>query len=380
MIRNLAKISGVAAFAAIAATASAEVKLNDYLSIDGYATAAARVTEGTTSFPGIQNGSNQVQIENNSRTDDSAKLALNGKYEDFTAKVSGLLQNGDNYLYSGAEGFAAHNFGLLDAYVTYKTGDLAITAGKFYSFLGYESFDSPNNAFISHSTTYLQAYYGTGVKTEYTTKDYSTGISVRDANDGASYIPGHTYGGKFHQGDYNFGNGLGYEAYFRYTGIEKLQIFVGAGFENPNEPYGSLPNYDLWASYSLTDKLNLALEVACANSFFTSISSGTTIASSGQIFGQVHSTYSSNFIATYTLTDAFSVSGRIGGSQEDKKGSGVGEEYARGFSYGLASSYRFTKNFYLKSEVTKNESFEHHQFQNNSSNIFSYALQAVVQF
>lgn len=381
MIKNLAKFSGLAAFAAIAATASAEVKLNDYLSIDGYATAAARVTEGTTTDSGFVNGSNQVQIENNCRTDNSGKLALNGKYQDFTAKVSGLLQNGDNYQFPGDQFGTSHNFGLLDYYVTYKNKSLYITGGKFFSFLGYESFDSPKNAFISHSLVGLYSNYGTGVKIEYSTEKYSTGFSVRDSNDGApKWLLGD---GKFYQGDGDFSNNLGYEAYFLYKGIEKFQIFTGIGYEETNINLGTLTNYDIWVSYDITDKLKIALEGAYMRSPTVGFD-GTSF----EYFGSVRNVYSGNLIATYSITSALSISTRVGSSysgKEEVENPLNSRSKTRYMDYGMASSYAFTRNFSLKAEVVKNTYDHESHFPggliiNQDSTKFTYALQAVIQF
>ncbi|MCS6244323.1 MAG: outer membrane beta-barrel protein [Opitutus sp.] len=341
MIKHLSKISGLAAFAALAVSASAEVKLNENFSVDGYATAAARVTEGTA-------GDNQAQIENLGRTDNSAKIALNGNYDAFTAKVSALLLNGDQA--PDLNGRTGHNFGLLDAYVSYTKDEFVVTGGKYLGWLGYESFDSPNNAFISFSAagnTYVSPY-ATGAKVEYIAKAFSTGVSVRDTQ----FVDLQNSKYEFFKGDDNFGKELGYEAYFLYTGVEKLKVWAGMGTQNVRGYAGdgsseSLNTYDVWVSYELTPKLTLVAEYA---SFEDVVD------------------YSWNVMANYAFTADFSGAVRVTGSEGFQDDNDT-------FGYGVASTYVLHKNFSLKAEVTKTE--------NNlvdTSDVFSYALQGVLRF
>jgi len=341
MIKHLSKISGLAAFAVLAASASAEVKLNENLSVDGYATAAARVTEGTAA-------SNQAQIENLGRLDNSAKIALNGKYDAFTAKVSGLLLNGDQVGNIDGTTGGGHNFGLLDAYVSYTKDEFVVTGGKYIGWMGYESFDSPNNAFITYSApnnTYASPY-ATGAKVEYITKAFSAGVSARDTQFADLLNSKHD----FLKGDDNFGKELGYEAYFLYTGVENLKVFAGMGTQNVRGYAGdgsseSLNTYDVWASYDLTPKLTLVAEYASLEDTVD---------------------YSWNVMANYAFTSDFSSAVRVTGSE------GFQDENDT-FGYGVASTYVLHKNFSLKAEVTKTDN-------NTSSDVFSYALQGVLRF
>ena len=339
MIKHLSKISGLAAFAALAVSASAEVKLNENLSVDGYATAAARASEGTA-------GSNQAQIENLGRTDNSAKIALNGKYDAFTSKVSGLLLNGDQVGNADGTTGGGHNFGLLDAYVSYTKDEFVVTGGKYLGWLGYESFDSPNNAFISFSSASYVSPYATGAKVEYIAKAFSTGVSVRDTQ----FADLQNSKREFFKGDDNFGKDLGYEAYFLYTGVEKLKVFAGMGTQSVRGYAGdgsseTINTYDTWVSYDLTNKLTLVAEYASIEDTVD---------------------YSWNVLANYAFTADFSGAVRVTGSEGFQDDNDT-------FGYGVASTYVLHKNFSLKAEVTKTEN-------NTSSDVFSYALQGVLRF
>jgi hypothetical protein len=325
MIKHLSKISGVAAFAAFAASASAEVAINENLSLDGYATAAAVVTEG-----GNPSASKDKVLFDSGRVYDSALVAVNGKYEAFTAKAS-------IYTVKSSKNGTTADSGLLDAYVTYKTGDFSVTGGKFLGWLGYESFHSVNNAFISYSMANYVSPFSTGVKTEYTTKDYSTGVSVRDSNSGA--LPAKN----FFDGDGEFSDDLGYEAYFLYSGIEKVTVFAGAAYDDKADEAGQMATFDLWVSYALTDKLTLAAEYA-------SVKDTTSFSWLTQ--------------ATYAVSDALSVSARLTAQDNDAGTS-------NGFGYGVASTYTLSKNFALKGEVTMAEA---------AADTFSYAVQGIFKF
>lgn len=323
MIKHLSKISGLAAFATLAVSASAEVAINENLSLEGYAIGSAVVTEGTPA--------KNLQLLNSGRVYESAKIALNGKYDAFTSKVS--LYN----VKSGLNGTGA-DAGLLDAYVTYKTGDLAVTGGKYNGWFGYESFDSPNNAFISYGLSNYLTPYATGAKVEYLTKEFSTGISVRDTQTGT--------GGKFFEGDGDFSNDVGYEAYFLYTGIEKLTVFAGLGYQDADLASSSVSTYNLWASYALTDKVTLAAEYAHIEDSFEDYSWLTQVA--------------------YAVSADLSVAARLTGFDAHKSAND-------GFGYGVASTYTLTKNFSVKGEVTKSDLAA-------ANDIFSYAVQGLLKF
>ena len=326
MIKHLSKISGVAAFAAIAASASAQVKINDNLSLEGYAIGSAVVTEPS---PGVKD---KVLVDSG-RVYDSAKIAVDGTYDAFTSKVSIYdVKSSKNGLTADA--------GLLDAYVTYKIGDFAVTGGKYLSSLGFESFDSPNNAFISYSFSDYAGPYATGGKVEYITKTFSTGVSVRDTQTGT--------GGKFFEGSGDFSKDLGYETYAQYTGIDKLTVFVGGGYQKIVDTNYSIGTYDAWASYALTDKLTLAAEYAHTE----------------------HSKEKYTWLtqASYAITADLSVAARLTGLAANTS-STTGD----GLGYGIASTYSISKNFAVKGEVTKTD-------YSQGADPFSYALQGQFKF
>ena len=317
-------VAGISAALATTAALQAEVKINDNLSLDGYVIGAGVVTEGTAAKNGPEFGKNGF-------THDAAYVAVNGSYKSFSSKVSLFSFNP----FDGAQ--STDNAGVLDAYVTYKIDALAITAGKYLGWLGYESFHSPNNAFISFSQATYRSPFSTGVKADYAGDGFSTGFSVRDSQILAD--------GNFFEGDGEISDDIGYEAYVMLTSVKDLTVFFGAGYEDVD---GASKAYtaDLWANYVLTEKFSLAGEISAVEDV---------------------TDFSWLVQGTYKLTDPLAVSARVTGF-EDETTAG-----ADALGYGLASTYTITPNFYVKGEVTKTD-YE------AGSDVFSYALQGIFKF
>lgn len=330
MIKKLTGLT--ASLVALASTASAEVKINDTLSLDGYAIGTFGVTEGTAA-------QNDTFLDSGDKMQDAVKVALNGTYGDFTGKVS--LFAVPKISGTGAPPFP-EDAGLLDAYVTYKTGNFAITGGKFNNFLGYESFDSPNNAFISFGPADNVGYvasYATGGKIEYITDEFSVGASARDSLQREG----------FYRGDGDFSDDMGYEAYILYTGIDKLTVFAGAGFEDTDGAVDDLYTYNVWAAYAATDKLTLVGSYASTD---TGVPASTI-------------TFSYTVLATYAINDSLSVAARFG------EADGQTGDYSE---IGAASTYTITENFAIKGEISQKD------FNAGVSDTTFYAIQGLFKF
>jgi hypothetical protein len=309
--------------AALATSAQAEVKINENVSLDGYIIGAGVVTEGTPAKNGPEFGKSGGVF-------DSAYLAVNGNYGDFSGKFSLYAVNfGDNN--------TGDDVGVLDAFITYSVGALSITGGKYLGWLGYESFHSPNNAFISFSQAVYASPFATGGKIDYAGESFSAGFSVRDTQAGP--------GGSFFEGDGSFSDDIGYETYFMFTGIEKLTLFAGAGYEDVDETGDSILTYDIWASYAFSDTFSIAAEYA----FLEESNKGSWL-----------------LLGTYTASESLSVSGRLTGSDGDNGASDA-------IGYGVASTYTITDNFSVKGEITKTDS-------SGGSDTFGYALQGLFRF
>ncbi len=334
MIKHLSKISGVAAFAVLASSASAEVKLDDNFTIDGYAIAAAAKNEASTDKESFFSSGDKML--------DAVKLALNGTSGDFKSRVSVFSVPSDSTATNNSESTT----NLLDAYVTYTKGEIALTVGKFNNYLGYESFDSPNNAFMTFGPADNIGYvasYATGAKLDYTTKEFATGFSVRDSLQGDGFF----------KGDGDFSDDIGTEVYFLYTGIEKLTVFTGMGYQNTDGPTAKdLYTYNAWAAYALTDKLTLVASYANTSDFVS---------------------FSYTLQASYALTDALSVAARYG-AVDGETALFTGNASSNYSEYGVAGTYTLTKNFSIKSEVNQKN------FVDGEPDALFYAVQGIFKF
>ncbi len=250
---------------------------------------------------------------------DAVKLGLEATKGSFTAYASIFFSpvNDNDAFGSGSDA------GILDAHVSYKTGDFSVTGGKYLSWLGYEAFDAVNMTQMSYANSLLGAIpaYHTGIKFEYTTGVFGTGVNVSDSIRG---------GDGFWSGDEDYGNGLGYEAYVVYKGIEKLTLWGGVAFDTSDDiegaPVDEFVTYDVWASYALSDKMTVAAELAyCDN--------GTVFGTQGLAFLQ------------YAFTEKFSTVFRFGYDN-------VETINATGYKYTIAPSYAFNDHFTLRGEVS----------------------------
>lgn len=236
------KLSSLAIFAAMTSAASAAYTFNEYLSAEGYAVGSYVVNdpkdarETSTFLKGVP-------------MTDSVFLALNGKYQDFTAKVGAVFLPGKwEQNYDSA-------VGIRDAYVTYTAGAVAITGGKFNTVMGYESTDPINNYFPDYSSSFYDGGYHTGLKLDYTGSGFAVGLAAVDS------INSESLADSFYQGDGEFGDDIGYEFYVSYTGIKDLTLWTGVALENVDDA-GATDVFSsvTWASYNVTEKLTLAGE------------------------------------------------------------------------------------------------------------------------
>ncbi len=327
MIKHMTKLTGwTASLVALAVTASADIKVNDYLSFNGYAAAAGTYSDNTKSknvTTLFNSGSNEL---------DSIKLAAVGKYGDFGGKVS--------LLYIPTRG--GDSSGIQDIYATYTKDEFTVTAGKFLSYLGYEAFDPNNMTQLTYgSTIFAVATYHTGAKVDYASKTWGAGIAIVDS----------VFGGTgFLQGDGDFKR-VGSEAYVTYTGIDKLTLWLGGAYDD--EGGAEVEILDLWASYALNAKTTLAAEVDTQSSIgtgylgevqyaFTDKFTGIARASClNTAKGDTGSYYT--LAPTYAVTSNLKIRGEVSYA-DGKEGVGPGTYKlltSRGFFYGVQAIFTF---------------------------------------
>ena len=286
----------------------------DWLKVSGYAAVSYIHTETDSN---VGDFDDDTLFDSNSNNFDAVKLGLEATQGPFTAYASLFFSpvNDNDAFGNGSEA------GILDAYVTYKTGDFSVTGGKYLSWLGYEAFDAVNMAQMSYANGLLGAIpaYHTGVKFEYTTDVIGAGFNVSDSIRGGD--------DRFWGGDEDYGNGLGYEAYVVYKGIEKLTLWGGVAFDTSDVAAADdFVTYDAWASYALSDKMTLAAELAYCDT-------GTVFGTQGLAFLQ------------YAFTEKFSTVFRFGFDNVETLD-------ATAYKYTVAPSYAFNEHFTLRAELS----------------------------
>ncbi len=247
---------GAAALLALAATAVADIKLNDNITISGWATGSYQYTKWS---PGTNVDSFNL---------DGAQLT-----SVITPVVKGPVTATVSLFYRpGAEGGVSpggSEITLLDAFVAYDAGGgVTVTAGKFLSYLGYESFYFINDNMITLANQQLLAPipgYHEGIKVDYAPdKTTTVGAAVVDS---LFQKPGYNATA----GDGEFKHTGGVEGYVQYTGVTDLTIWAGIGYSSkvkPGmdtsgviDPAGStVAVYDVWASYAIDKTQNIAVE------------------------------------------------------------------------------------------------------------------------
>lgn len=223
-------------------TALADVKVNDTLSVGGYAVGS------------YQNKSfDSATIPDTDKFDlDAAKLLFTGSFKPVTGVASVFYQP------PGSRPPGSDDITLLDAYATVDVGGgTSITAGKFLSYLGYEAFDIPNMTQVSYANgDFLGPIpgYHSGVKVDGGDKDIGWGLALLDSvYSGPNYL----------KGDGELKHNAGFEGYLVYKAIPEVTLWAGFAYDtkgNVIHKNEEILTLDFWASYNLTKEATIAAE------------------------------------------------------------------------------------------------------------------------
>ncbi len=234
-MKNRYKLAAGLAFAAGTLTASADVKVNDSLSVGGYAVGSYRITD-----PDPGPAVDKFDL-------DAVKTLFTTSFKPVTGTISLFYQPG-----------APSDVTVLDAYATVDVGGgSTVTVGKFLSYLGYEAFDIPNMSQISYANgDFLGPIpgYHSGVKWDYSDKDVGFGLAVVDSvYSGPNYL----------KGDGELKHNGGFEGYFVYKAVTDLTIWTGFAYEtkgNVIHKNDDILTLNLWLGYNLSKEATLGLE------------------------------------------------------------------------------------------------------------------------
>ena len=238
MIKQSLRMAGLAAsLLTLAATASADVKLNDNFSVGGYTVGSYQYTKWDGSP-----ASDRFDL-------DAVKTMFTASFKPVTGVVS--------LFYPGVAG---NEVTILDAYATYDVGGgFSITGGKFLSYLGYEAFDPVNMTQITYGAPTVGAMfsvpaYHSGVRLDYSDSANSFGVALLDS----VYSPYSIF-----KGDGELIHNGGVEAYYKYTGTKDLVLWAGLAYDTKGgfQPHNVL-TLDFWAQYNVTKEVFVAAEFA----------------------------------------------------------------------------------------------------------------------
>ncbi len=298
---KVTKLVATAALCAVSSmaleTASAAVAFTENLSLEGYIGSSYRYTDADGSFDSFDI--------------DAAKLLFSTKFDQVTGVMS---------LYYSPTG--AEDVTLLDAYVAYAPGNgLSISAGKFLSWHGYEAFDIVNMSQLTYATgDFLGGIpgYHHGIRLEQAGETWAAGVAVLDS----VYTPPHLY----LEGDGELKDNVGFEAYYKYTGIDRATLYFGAAYDTEG---GFQPDdvfmFNFWGDYAFTERFTGAAEI--------------TYKDAGAWDGLGWTLY-----GNYRFTDSVSAMFRVAGESIDN-----GPEFLR---VSAAPTFTIAPNLLVRGEVT----------------------------
>lgn len=304
------KIATTLALAACV-SAHADIKVNDNLTISGYAAGA------------YMNYKPNNGVATDSLFDSSKAIPGGGDANDVLTKftmsfkpVTGVISL--NYF----PNLPTNEVTVLDAYAVIDAGGgTTVTIGKYLSYLGYESFYPSLMDQISYgSGDFLGAIpgYHTGAKIDFSANGVGAGFSLHDS----TYSPfGPT------RGDGEFRHNGGAEGYLTYTGITNLTLWGGFGYDTKGgfQPH-SVTTLDFWAAYTVSKQLRVA---------------GEYVNKDG---GLGNKGWDWLAFADYAVDDHFSAAFRVGGDHIDN-----GPEYTK---YTISPGYAVNANLVVRVEYS----------------------------
>jgi hypothetical protein len=315
-MKTVLKFVAALSFAA-SLTAFADIKINDNLTISGYAVGSYEYIKpdpgkGTDS---LFNGAKDTPSA------DALKTIFTMNFKPVTGVISLF------YIPNIPTSVMKNELTVLDAYVTYDVGGgSSVTAGKFLSYLGYEAFDPVNMTQITYSPVTVGTLgsipaYHTGVRYDYSEKTYTIGLAALDS----VYSP---YG--IDKGDGELLHNAGFEGYYKYTGMTDLTLWAGFAYDTKGgfQPHNVL-TLDFWAEYKFTKDATGAVEYCNKDG------------------GDFSKGYTWLAYLDYSVTDKISWVFRIG--EEQLKGKTAGSDFTQ---YTIGPAYKLSDNLTVRAEYS----------------------------
>lgn len=301
-------------------TAFADIKLNDSLTISGYAAASYQ-------YFSPDPGTDTDSLFNGAKSTPSAD-ALKTIFNITTKPVSGVVSL--FYIPSIPTGVMKNELTVLDAYATFDAGGgYTVTAGKFLSPLGYEAFDPVNMAQVTYSPVTVGTLgaipaYHTGIKFDYADKTVGYGLSLVDS----VYSP---FG--IDKGDGELKRNAGFEGYITSKGLGDLTLWAGFAFDTQgNFQAENVLTLDFWAQYQVDKKTTVAAEICTKDG------------------GEFSKGWTWLAYYNYAFTDKVSLVARVGG--EKLSGKTAGSDLIQ---YTLGPSVKVSDNLIVRAEYSYND-------------------------
>lgn len=246
-MKNHLKLAAVLSLTA-SLPAFADIKINDNLTISGYAVGAY---QHQSNDPGTDSD-NLFNGAKSTPSADALQTMFAFNFKPVTANLSLF------YIPNIPPAVMKNELTILDAYVTYDIGGGAsVTGGKFLSYLGYEAFHPVAMTQITYSPVTVGTLggipaYHTGIRLDYGDKDVSYGVALVDS----IYSPN-----GIDKGDGELLHNAGFEGFVKYTGTKDLTLWAGFAFDTKGGfQKNKVLTLDFWAEYKASKEITLAAE------------------------------------------------------------------------------------------------------------------------
>ncbi|HZZ18249.1 MAG TPA: outer membrane beta-barrel protein [Opitutaceae bacterium] len=324
-------LAGIAFLAA--ASAYADVKLNDNFSLSGYA-AGSYVAVDPSGAP----SSDSFNL-------DAAKVSLLAKFDAVSADFGAYYTQSSN---------GTDNLTLIDANVSYTPADgVTITGGRFLSWMGYEAFDAINKNQVSSAyinpdgTIMFYPAYHEGLKIKYSTPDFTVGAALLDSLNGPS----------IYRGDGELKHNFGSEVFASFNAAKGLTIWTGIGYDSAGDfayQMHSTTIYNVWVQYVVGN-------ATFAGEYLYQDAAEASTGSDGLI------------LLDYAFTKQLSTAFRVSGGKLKDTAAGPGLGFTK---FTVSPTYALTDHLAIRPEI----SYIKYKNNNPISHDTFFAIQALFKF